>query len=380
MEPATARILAVISAFLFLSVIYLLLQNALLSGDLSATRANLEERSTQLGEANTEIFSLNGTLVRTEGELSDTREDLANASEELRLTKMNLNETSAALNDTREDLRQTQGVLNETMGEFVQLRDEVVGIEESVNSSIQWFRDNAVLPSSLNGFFQDSGLGCTDGGTLKLACIPFRMEKELGFTYKSEYPDQLYSINAMVAKDGGDCEDFALFLKAYLNRFKETGVDRKLEAWDKSGGKYVIFEENDGTRWYVLGSPHPLGSLRDLNPYAICFTTRYEAGTFEGHCIVALSGKKINSVEDIQDLNGSDTFEPQDGQYMGKVGQDYRVCQEGQPLCDRVPGSIIFVIADNDLYQFIGGEWVSYELYGEKATGLEQKIDDIVRK
>lgn len=380
MEPATARILAVIAAFLFICAIYLIFQNALLGGDLSATRASLEERNAQLGEANSEIGSLNSTLGRTEAELVQTRGELADTSQELELTKMNLNETSVALNDTREDLRETQDLLNETIWEFEQLRDEVVGIEESVNSSIQWFRDNAVLPYSLNSFFRSSGVGCTDAGTLRLACIPFLMEKDLGFTYKSEYPDQLYSIDAMIAKDGGDCEDFALFLKAYLNRMKGTGVDRELEAWDGGGEKYVIFEEDDGTKWYVWGSPHPIGSLQDLNPYAICFTTKYEAETFEGHCIVALSEKEINSVEEMQNLDGAETFEPQNGHYEGRIGDQYHVCQEGELLCSRVPGSIIFVIADDDLYQFIDGEWVSYELYGDKASGLEQKIDAIVER
>ena len=380
MEPGTARILAVIASFLFLSVIYLLLQNAILSGDLSATKGSLEERSAQLDAANSEIHSLNGTLIRTEAELSDTREELENTSGELHITRMDLNETSEELEDTRGELRETQNSLEEAMEEFVQLRDEVVGIEKSVNSSIQWFRDNAELPRSMNHFFWESGSGCTGGGTLRLACLPFLMEKELGFTYKSEYPDQLLSIGQMVNKPGGDCEDYSLFLKAYINRLKNTGTDRELEAWDQGGERYVIFEEDDGTKWYVWGSGHPLGSLQDLNPYAICFTTKYEAETFEGHCMVALSEKGINSVEDMQNLDGAETFEPQNGQYEGRVGEQYRVCQEGDTLCDRVPGSIIFVIADEDLYQFIGGEWVSYELYGEKASELEKKIDNIMEK
>ena len=380
MEPPTGRILLIIAGFLFLATIYLFVQNIFIGNELSATKTNLEERNAQLGEANAEIESLNGTLIRTEAELELTQDELENTSNELHLTRMDLNETSEELEDTRDELRETQGSLEEAMEEFVQLRDEVVGIEESVNSSIQWFRDNSVLPRSMNHFFWESDAGCRDGSTLKLACISFLMEKELAFTYKSEYPDQLLSIDQMINKPGGDCEDFSLFLKAYLNRLKATPADRELEAWDESGHRYVIFEEEDGTNWYVWGSGHPLGSLQDLNPYAICFTTRYEAETFEGHCIVALSEKEITSVEDMQNLNGAETFEPQNGQYEGMVGGQYQVCQEGDTLCDRVPGSIIFVIADDDLYQFIDGEWVSYELYGEKASELEQKIDGMVER
>jgi len=368
------------AAFLFLLSVYFIYKSAVLGVELGATKSRLASTVAQLDAANSEILSLNGTLVRTEAELELTQDELENTSNELHLTRMDLNETSEELEGTREELRETQGSLEEAMEEFVQLRDEVVGIEESVNSSIQWFRDNSVLPRTMNHFFWESDAGCRDGSTLKLACIPFLMEKEMGFVYKSEYPDQLLSIDQMINKPGGDCEDFSLFLKAYLNRLKATPADRELEAWDESGHRYVIFEEEDGTNWYVWGSGHPLGSLRDLNPYAICFTTRYEAETFEGHCIVALSEKEITSVGDMQNLNGAETFEPQNGQYEGMVGEQYQVCQEGDVFCDRVPGSIIFVIADDDLYQFIDGEWVSYELYGEKASELEQKIDGMVQK
>ena len=380
MEPPTGRILLVIAGSLFLATIFLMVQNAFLWSELSSTKANLEERNAQLDAANAEILSLNGTLVRTEAELFETQEELENTSGELHITRMDLNETSEELEGTRAELRETQSSLEEAMEEFVQLRDEVVGIEESVNSSIQWFRDNAELPRTINHFFWESDAGCTDAGTLRLACIPFLMEKEMGFTYKSEYPDQLLSIGQMIDKPGGDCEDYSLFLKAYINRLKNTGTNRELEAWDQGGERYVLFEEEDGTKWYVWGSEHPMGSLQDLNPYAICFTTKYEAETFEGHCIVALSGNKINSVEDMRNLDGAETFEPQNGQYTGKIGEEFHVCAEGELGCAMVPGSIIFVIADDDLYQFIDGEWVSYELYGEKASELEQKIDDIMER
>ena len=380
MEPPTGRILLVISGFLFLATIFLMVQNAMLSSGLSATRASLEERNSQLDAANLEIQSLNGTLIRTEAELARTQDELENTSMELHLTRMDLNETSEELEDTREDLREAQSSLEEAMEEFMRLREEVIGIEESVNSSIQWFRDNSELPRTMNYFFWKSSSGCSDGNTLRLACIPFLMEKEMGFTYRPEYPDRLLSIAEMVERPGGDCEDFSLFLKAYLNRLKSSGADRELEAWDKSGSRYVFYEDEGNTRWYVWGSAHPLGSLQELSPYVICFTTKYEAETFEGHCIVALSEKEINSVDEIQGLEGAEAFEPQNGEYVGMVGEMLHVCSEGEALCDRIPGSIIFVISDDDLYQFIGGKWVSYKLYGEKASELERKIGEIAQR
>lgn len=374
MEPPTGRILLVIAGALFLATVYLFVQNVFLGGELSAAKAILEQREAQLEGANAEIAELGGALDRAEAELALTKSELENTSLELHLTKMDLNETSAELEITREELRETQGSLQEAMDEFVRLRDEVVAIEESVNSSIQWFRDNSVLPRELDHFFRRSEAGCTDGRTLRLACIPFLMERDMGFVYRSEYPDQLLSIREMAEKPGGDCEDFSLFLKAYLNRLKGTGTDRELEAWEEGGHRYVFYEDDGGTSWYVWGSARPMGRLRDTNPYAVCFTTRYVADSFEGHCLVALSEREIRSVEDVRNLEGAGTFEPQNGQYTGTIGEDFHVCGEGELACDRVPGSIIFIIADGDLYQFMGGEWVSYELYGGKASELERRI------
>lgn len=379
MEPPKGWIMPIIAGALFLATVFLIVQNAFLSRELSATKGELEGKSAQLEEANARIGDLAGKLNRTSVELELARGELENTSQELRLTRMDLNETSIELESTREKLREEQALLEEAMEEFARLRGEVAAIEESVNSSIQWFRGNSLLPQSMNRFFWKSYLGCAEGGTLKLACVPFLMERDLAFTYKPEYPDRLLSLDEMVAKPGGDCEDFSLFLKAYLNRLKQASAGKSVEAWDEGGSqRYIIYEDEDGTHWYVWGKAHPLGSLADLHPYAICFTTRYLEGSFEGHCMVALSRNEISSVEGIGGLEGADVFEPQNGIYAGRVGENYRICADGETLCGTAPGSIIFIIADDDLYQFMGGEWKSYKLYLGMAEELEEKIGGLL--
>ncbi|MEW5996026.1 MAG: hypothetical protein AB1657_00315 [Candidatus Micrarchaeota archaeon] len=373
----TERILGVISAFLFLSTIFLLVQNAFLGSGLAATRANLDERNVQLDAANAEIARLNGTLIRTEAELGLAQEELDNTSLELRLTRMDLNETAEELEGTREELRETANLLNETMEEFLQLRMEIQNIEESINSSIQWFRDNSELPRTMNSFFYDVDSGCVERGRLRLACVPFLMEKELGFVYKSEFPDKLYSLVEMVHNNGGDCEDYALYLKAMLNRFRNAGADLQLEAWDAGDGRYIVYTEGD-MGWYVEGSPHPLGTLQELNPYVICYTTAFTGSGFDGHCTVALSEKKVDTAAELGNLYGVETFEPQNGEYLGRIGEALRICGDGEAGCGTEIGSIIFVIADDDLYQFMDGEWKSYKLYGDEASGLGEKIDEVV--
>lgn len=377
MEQPTTRILAVISAFLFLSTIYLMVQNAILSSGLSATKSSLEKRTVELWEANAEIGRLNGTLIRTRAELALTKNELENTSSELGKAREELNQTRKELDLTRAELGRTASILNETMEEFIRLREEIQEIEASVNSSIQWFKDNSVLPRTMNRFLWDVNTGCVHNNVLSLACTAFRMEREMGFMYKSEYPDKLYSLQEMADNNGGDCEDFALFLKALLNRFRDAGEDFRLEGWTKSGNRYVIYKEGN-TNWYVEGDPHRLGSLRELNPYVVCFVTHYTGSEFEGHCIVALSEEVISSAEDLWKLNGSVTFEPQNGEYTGKIGERLQVCMEGDYYCETSLWHIIFVISDDDLYQFTEGEWKSYKLYGNKASELGERIDAIV--
>ncbi|HNT60603.1 MAG TPA: hypothetical protein PKJ97_01340, partial [Candidatus Bilamarchaeaceae archaeon] len=73
-------------------------------------------------------------------------------------------------------------------------------------------------------------------------------------------------------------------------------------------------------------------------------------------------------------LGGAETFEPQTGEYKGRIGADYYLCRDGERECGKRPGEIVFIIADNDLYHFEDGKWIGYQLYGERAEDLARRI------
>ena len=73
-------------------------------------------------------------------------------------------------------------------------------------------------------------------------------------------------------------------------------------------------------------------------------------------------------------LSGAETFEPQNGEYLGEVGINFQLCKDGDTECWSRIGNIPFVISDSDLYEFSNGIWKSYAFYQQNLSGLMQRI------
>jgi hypothetical protein len=365
-------------AALAIGMAYLVFANIMLGNELDDTRLELELTAAELISANAQVEALEAELSETEEELDYTYICLQNTGRELNETRGELNRTREELEQTEEDLRQTASMLDEAIAEFEELSGELDSLDESIGSSIQWFRDNSVLPRTYNNFFWKAGKECTSkSDVLNLGCVVFLMEEELHFSYKHEYPDRLYSLNEMVGNHGGDCEDYSLMVKAILNRFRDAGSNPELEAWEEGEGRYIIYEEED-VAWYMNGEAKPLGELSALNPYVICFVTHSSGTDFQGHCIVALSEGSVGGIGDIGNLQGASAFEPQTGEWKGDVGEEFYLCREGEIACGMAPGEIVFIITDDDLYQFQEGEWKGYELYAGQVEDLGRRIRKII--
>lgn len=334
--------------------------------------------SAMLAKANESILYLNSSLKQAEAELY-----LAN--ERLNLTMIALNETRQRLEEkeselalVREELNTTKTLLNITRSDYALLAAEVAALEDSINESIQWFRENSFLPGSADWFTYRVQNRCVKNKKLSLACVSYLMGQKLGFMYISEEGDRLFSIDEIISRRGGDCEDFSLFSKAMLNTLNAMNEDAVVEAWSNGSGRYVVYEEKEGTattQWYVDGEAVELGELERIVPYVVCFAVDYRSG----HCIVALSEKNITSVDELGALEGAALFEPQNGMYMGAVGSELMLCGSSVLDCERAPGRISFVISNNDLYQFSGGGWKSYHIYIQKASGMKQVLEEASR-
>ena len=340
-----------IITILFLIIIFLTYQSITLGSELSERTKQLNQTETQLNQANKNIENLESNLAETESELEETQNTLYSTNEELNETKSKLENTEGELNITKTQLSETINILNETIDEIIILKEEIVEIEDSINSSIQWFQDNSELPDSLDFFITRINSKCVESNKLNLGCVAYIMEDKLHFTYKPEIPDRLYSIDEMYAKMGGDCEDYSLFVKAALNSLRGSGRNLRLEAWDYSNDKYIVYE-TDETQYYVPGEGIVLGRLNDVYPYVLCYTTHSDGVNIWGHCIVVLSENEIESVDKLNELNGAEAFEPQNGMYMGEVGRTFYICKEGEEYCDKNTNSVILIIGDDDIFRF----------------------------
>ncbi len=360
--------------------LYLLWQNAALNDALeeiwnelnttafrlNESRADISRQSREIEVKNAEIRQTRQTLDNALSELNTTKNELATRNQELVETKKKLDETSWLLNKTTQ-------VLNETKGEFLQLKADIVALEESVNSSIQWFRDNSLLPPEFDNILPSATVNCVREDAINLGCIPYFLRTKRGFDYKFESQDRLYSISEMILRGGGDCEDYSLLLKALLNSFKKTGNNYMLTGWSSGTGEFRIYETQYGYKYYPNAVAHQFGYLQDFNSYMICYITGFNGSVLEGHCIVALSEKNITSPDSLGLLNGAETFEPQNGRYTGKIGSDFIMCVPGY-ACGKTPGNIVMVVSDYDLYAFHKDEWKSYQLYSVIASSLAKDI------
>lgn len=376
------RWLLVIPAFAILTLVYaafaLHWENLSLERQLSDKNAELSAKVSELDSANAENARLNYELNGVKYELMRTNASYHETLDALMQTRSELQSAETRLAQTEEELENSRTQLNETRSEMEGLLDEVYELEDSINSSIQWFKDNSALPSSSHLFMAKVENSCVKGGKVNLGCIHYLMDEDLEFEYISESPDRLYSVYEMLEKkNGGDCEDFSLLLKAILSEIKGGGRSLDVEAWEYAPGQeYTIYEKGD-TYWYIEGYGKELADLSESTPYVICFTTGVSGDALMGHCIVALSEKEVNSVSEVQNLEGAQAFEPQDGSYVGGIGEGkyLRVCEEGDSGCEYGPGNVHFIISNNDLYQFSGGQWKNYALYYDSVETLEERLE-----
>lgn len=366
---------AVLCIILFAASAFLFFENASLTGSLADARASLNKTKA-------EKAGLEATLIRTQGSLMDREQQVTDLSSRLGGTELELNETQATLAQREEELQEARNLSQQKEEQLAGLRDEFRALEsdiretqETINESIQWFRDNSEMPPDLRGFSDSVTGDCREGSGYNLACFAFILERDDNFRYLNETTDRLYSLEEIVQRSGGDCEDYSLLLAAMLRSLAKEDPDEELVAWTPSPGeKFTVYER--GTRtWYYDGHAVELGALGSVYPYPICYLTDVSGDTPIGHCIVALSTKKAGDAGGLAGLDNARAFEPQNGEYMGRVGTTFHLCADGEMDCAH-EGDIIMVMGEDDLYEFGDGRWDSLEIQGGKAGEMLAKVSE----
>jgi hypothetical protein len=355
----------------------------------------LANANSQISDLNAQKHGLQSQLVLTQDALNGKVIEVKARDDTISGLRNKLAATETAWNATKAKLAKVEGDLDKTKEEFESLETEIQNMDQALNDSISWFKDNSVLPAKgdfsntltniyFDGFLFDVEHACTmvDGktNTINLGCLNYEMEKTLSITYKTDpnASDRLFSVHDIIVREGGDCEDFSLFYKALLNRLKlDLNEGYTLEAWGYSPeNHYVVYGKSTDDRYWYLPNAHgiSLGKLGDFTPYVVCFSK-----TNFGHCIIALSNQRTLTLESVGNLDGALLFEPQTGEYLGQVGNELATCKKGDRGCERWVNYISFVITDEDLLQFQGGEWQSYANYKKENNMLASNIKESLK-
>lgn len=359
-------------AALTVLIILLLLLLILQWSEISSLDSQIEQ-SRQQAESNeaslkAQIQLLNQKVNQKDAEIGNLTLTIGEKDILITGLSQDLNDTEEELNETRAELASKETSLEEAQERFEELKEEIEDAESSLNDTLQWLQENSHMSMQTENFIDYSDRKCVDGNDLNLACVPLFMDMYLDFVYVEEPNDKLNSIDEMIAKGGGDCEDFSLFLKALINDYD---VNANLLAWEEGAGRFVIHETDTRQWYYDDAEPVNLGKLKNYHPVVFCYVTQY---TFrlEGHCIVALPEKEITDVGELSYLEGAGTFEPQNGRYTGTIGEDFRLCDDSP--CGTSPDDSIIVITDSDIYQFIDNEWESIGQQKDNLDALRQAL------
>ncbi len=280
-------------------------------------------------------------------------------------TKYNelLDENKQLSNETatlKSELNKSQENLQNLKGEIVNVVANIKSIEESLNESFRWFESNSKLndPS-----LYEVKKKCMKNLELNIPCVVYYWQAEGIFEYKKEVNDTLYSVDASMAKHSGDCEDFAFVMKALINSLEP----RKLLLWEEDkGSTFDLYEEGRYSYYLDDAGEKPI-YLRGKHVDVVCFLTEKNGNDYIGHCVNAVvEGNEPNITGDL--------FEPQDGNYIGKIGTNLGLCEDGQEECDEWINYIYLIITDKQIYLFKDGKWQSYSSMYDKLEGIKRQL------
>ena len=246
-------------------------------------------------------------------------------------------EEDTYLKNKYENLEITHEELQEQyVSDWNYFKSEVQDYIEIVQTAMQWYSNNSTIDNlkeatRIKSLLKNNCLDCKDNVcNIKTACIFVINKEELNLEYEidqltSGKADQLQDIQNFLDHEKGDCEDFSLLFTAQLRYLidyvKSTDRIPVVEAIIKSDTKKDYFITN---KWY-----YPEGIEKKeidsefIYPYVVCGQVfDPQADEHRGHCVIALSNKEIQSVDNIDYLSNSYLIEPQNGLFVDNLEKD----------------------------------------------------------
>ncbi|MCX8163151.1 MAG: hypothetical protein N3D10_01200 [Candidatus Micrarchaeota archaeon] len=323
---------------------------------------NLQNQIDKLKERNEHleriILQKDGTIEGKNKEIKQLKEELEKEQQELKNLEENLK--------TKEQ-------------EFGKIKQEYLDLLLELNESVKWFKNNSAIEQKYSWksdiLIERVTKDCVFKDKLNLACISHLMENTaISIKYKNDSElgkvDFLQSVKQTIDREGGDCEDYSLFFKALLNTLKQSKINATIELFKydpKVDSIFVIYplkREASESYWYMPHSySYPTLKLNESYFYVVC----YLENETQGHCVVAIDKNKINNSEQLILLDGAELFEPQNGQFVGKLEKLknkllYCYQEQKQKSCY----DVILIISDWDIYYKKNEQYVGLKDYEKK--------------
>jgi hypothetical protein len=155
-----------------------------------------------------------------------------------------------------------------------------------------------------------------------------------------------------------------------------AGSSLNLKTWTYDyGSQFIVYDEGD-SYWYNPDAiSYDIGNLDALNPIVICFPVTCTLDGCSGHCVVALEEDYVDDIDDLEKLDHGPVYEPQNGEFLGYLGEQYIMCNEAISDCDKEKNHIFLIIGDDDLYIFEDGKWVGYDYYKDTLSSLKKQFN-----
>jgi hypothetical protein len=306
----------------------------------------------------------------------------------------NLETSLKTMNQSYNNLNQSY---NSLTNEITPLFQQIDFYNNEIKNSIGWFKDNSMLNRSdtnqlwtmedMDACFKEIGGKCY----IKTACFRLTNEIWMNLKYKTSVENsnqtRFQTLGEFLANGGGVCTDYSLFYKAEQNYLLQKCSDAGLSnivinSWVYSTGSRTCADF--GCTSYEISNAEEV-SLKDgyIYPNVVCGYI-YD---LSGHCVIAFTKNRIETKEDLRELDGAPMVEPQDGSYIGLINDpsSHVTLISKDNYNSRLRLFIYVVITDKDMFLFPLNnktsfpDWLSYSTFGDELQTAKSELMSMSR-
>ena len=249
---------------------------------------------------------------------------------------------------------------NKKSEDYSTLRQDMAALDSKIKEKMIWFTQNTKLTAQakteMSSVLNKIENYCVKDNKINLPCTIVFLSNN-GYTYIPDAKDHIESINEFAKNGGGDCEDWVMFIRAFLNNYK----NKNLVLMKKSKGSKFDLYKKGNTKWYLPDMESQYVPTNNENYLGVCYSL-----TNGGHCVVS-----VGDGDFIQ--NGDIVFEPQTGEFLGEISKSpgnplYYFKNENKHVLYQV--AVIIGEKDINVWDNTKQTWLNYKMLDTKISKL----------